>query len=377
MRTSLWSNTFRLGVKELRSFGADPVLVLLILYAFSFAIYTVATGLNYDVERAAVAIVDEDRSTLSRRIAAAILEPQFRPPVEIAATDIDAAMDTGRFVFVIEIPPKFEADVLSRRRPSVQINIDATAMTQAGNGASFLQSIIQQEVLGYVQEKGLVSPASPINLVARVKFNPNTQSPHFTAVMQIINNITLLTVILAGAALIREREHGTIEHLLVMPVTPIEIMLAKIWANGLVIVTAAILSLWLVVQGVLQVPIAGSLTLFIIGAVLYQFSLTALGILLATFTASMPQFALLSIPILVAMNLLSGSTTPVESMPGWLQSVMHCSPSLYFVAFAQAILYRGADISIVWPQLAAFTAIGGAFLLLALLRFRKALASFQ
>src|SRR5215470_15963522 len=112
MRAGLWSNTFRLGVKELRSFGADPVLVLLILYAFSFAIYTVATGLNYDVERAAVAIVDEDRSTLSRRIGAAILEPQFRPAVEIAATDIDTAMDAGRFVFIIEIPPRFEADVL-------------------------------------------------------------------------------------------------------------------------------------------------------------------------------------------------------------------------------------------------------------------------
>jgi ABC-2 type transport system permease protein len=377
MRAGLWSNTFRLGVKELRSFAADPVLVLLILYAFSVAIYTVATGLNYDVERAAVAIVDEDQSALSRRIAGAILPPQFRPAAEISATAIDAAMDSGRFVFVIEIPPRFEADLLNNRHPSLQINIDATAMTQAGNGASFLQSIIQQEVMSYVQERGQVSPAASLNLVARIKFNPNTSSPHFTAVMQIINNITLLTVILAGAALIREREHGTIEHLLVMPVTPLEIMLAKVWANGLVIVTAAILSLWIVVQGLLQVPVAGSLTLFIVGAVLYQFSLTALGILLATFTASMPQFALLSIPILIAMNLLSGSTTPVESMPAWLQTVMHCSPSLYFVAFAQAILYRGADIAIVWSQLVAFTAIGGAFLVLALLRFRKALASFQ
>src|SRR5262245_1378559 len=144
MRTAFLSNALRLGVKELRSFAADPVLVLLILYAFSVAIYTVATGLNYDVEHAAVAIVDEDRSALSRRIGAAIREPTFRPPVEIAASDIDAAMDDGRVVFVIEIPPRFEADVLAGRSPSVQINIDATAMTQAGNGAVFLQNIIQQ-----------------------------------------------------------------------------------------------------------------------------------------------------------------------------------------------------------------------------------------
>jgi ABC-2 type transport system permease protein len=377
MRAIPSSNALRLGVKELRSFAADPVLVLLIVYAFSLAIYTVATGLNYDVNRAAVAIVDEDHSALSRRIGVAILEPTFRPPATIAATEIDTTMDSGRYVFVIEIPPRFEADVLAGRQPSVQINIDATAMTIAGNGAVYLQNIVQQEVLNYLQEKGYVSPTLPADLVARIKFNPNVESPRFTSVMQIINNITLLTVILSGAALIREREHGTIEHLLVMPVTPFEIMVAKIWANGLVIVTAAMLSLFVIVQWLLQVPIAGSLWLFVAGAVLYQFSITALGILLATFTASMPQLALLSIPILIAMNLLSGSTTPMESMPIWLQYVMSISPSTYFVSFAQAVLYRGADFGTVWPQMVCLTVIGFAFFGIALWRFRRALSQIQ
>src|SRR5690348_14962890 len=115
MRTSFLNNVLRLGMRKLRSFAADPVLVLLILYAFSLAIYTVATGLNYDVNHAAVAVVDEDRSPLSRRIGAAILEPTFRAPAEIAATEIDAAMDAGHYVFVLEIPPHFEADVLAGR----------------------------------------------------------------------------------------------------------------------------------------------------------------------------------------------------------------------------------------------------------------------
>ena len=102
--------------------------------------------------------------------------------------------------------------------------------------------------------------------------------------MQIINNITMLSVILTGAALIREREHGTIEHLLAMPVTPNDVMLAKIWANGLIIVVAAAVSMTVIVQLVLQVPIAGSLWLFLAGALLYLFSVTALGILIASFT---------------------------------------------------------------------------------------------
>jgi ABC-2 type transport system permease protein len=285
-------------------------------------------------------------------------------------------MDKNRFVFVIEIPPKFEADLLASRRPSLQINVDATAMAQAGNGAIYLQNIIGREVLAYVQHTDGTSKL-PIDLVVRSKFNPNVKSEWFTSIMQVINNITILSVILTGAALIREREHGTIEHLLVMPVTPTDIMLSKIWANGIVILLAALISLKVIVEILLGVPIAGSLVLFVGGALLYQFSVTALGILIATFTSSMPQFGLLAMPILVIMNLLSGSTTPMETMPQWLQNAMQLSPSTHFVSFAQAILYRGADLSIVWLQLLAMVIIGAVFFAISLKRFRKAIAAAQ
>lgn len=370
------AHAFRLGIKELRSLRADPVLVLLILYTFTFAVYSVATGAKLEVWNAAVGIVDEDRSELSRRIHAAIYPPLFRIPVDLDAPEIDRAMDQGRLVFVLEIPPKFEADLLADRKPSIQINVDATAMTQAGNGAVYLQTIIAREVLSYTQRTEGVSPL-PVNLVVRAKFNPNATSEWFTSVMQVINNITILSVILTGAALIREREQGTIEHLLVMPVTPTEIMLAKIWANGLVIVVAALLSLLFVVQLLLQVPVAGSIALFIAGAVLYQFSVTALGILLATFTTSMSQFGLLVMPVLVVMNLLSGSTTPMDSMPVWLQDVMQVSPATHFVKFSQAVLYRGAGLAIVWPQLVVLAAISVLFFAVSLLRFRKAIVASQ
>jgi ABC-2 type transport system permease protein len=369
-------NVFRLGVKELRSLRSDLALSFLIVFAFTFAIYTVATGVKFEVEEAAVAVVDDDRSALSRSISHALLPPYFKPAEEIAGDAVDAAMDSGRFVFVLEIPANFEADVLAQKRPSVLLNVDATAMSQAGNGAGYIQSIIAQEVLAYMARSEGSVP-TPINLVVRARFNPNLQSGWFTPVMEVINNITMLSLVLAGAALIREREHGTIEHLLVMPVTPTEIMLAKIWANGLVIVVAAALSLWLVVQRILDVPIVGSVPLFLAGAVLYQFSVTSLGLLVATFTASMPQFSLLVFPIIILMELLSGNSTPMESMPGWLQTVMQISPSTHFVAFAQATLYRGAGLAIVWPYLAALAGIGAAYFIVSLLRFRKAIASYQ
>ena len=193
-------------------------------------------------------------------------------------------------------------------------------------------------------------------------FNPNFKSSWFTSVMQIISNLTMITVILTGAALIREREQGTVEHLLVMPVVPAEIMLAKILANGMVIVAAAGLSLAFVVQWWLQVPVAGSVLLFLGGACFYVFTVAALGIALGTVASTMGQFGLLSIPVLLVMMLLSGGTTPLESMPVWLQYVMKViSPTPHFVIFAQDVLYRGADFWIVWPEILATTAIGSVY----------------
>jgi ABC-2 type transport system permease protein len=369
------ANVFRLGIKELYSLRADPILLVMIVYAFTFAVYAQATGAKTEVENVSVGIVDEDDTELSRRIAGAILEPQFKPAVQLTPSEIDPVMNSGRFVFVLEIPPKFEQDVLADRRPTVQIDVDATALTQAQIGAGYLQNIIEQEALGYLQRReGTL--VSPINFVIRTAFNPNHYSEWFLGIMAVINNITMLTVVLTGAALIREREHGTIEHLLVMPVTPPEIMIAKIWANGLVIVVVAALSLWFVVHSVLRVPLAGSMPLFLGGTVLYEISVAALGILLATFTGTMGQFGLLVVPVLVTLNLLSGSATPPESMPDWLIKVMQVTPTPHFVSFAQAVLYRGAGLDIVWPQLAALAAITTVYFGISLMRFRTTIASF-
>ena len=283
-------------------------------------------------------------------------------------------MDAGRYTFVLDIPPGFEADVLAGRNPEIQLNVDATAMTIAGNGTTYISSIVNAELLKFVsRSSGAVG--LPVDLQVRAKYNPNLYSAWFMAVMQIINNLTILAIILSGAAVIREREHGTLEHLLVMPVTSSEIMLAKIWANGLVIVLAAVLSLQFIVQGLLGVPILGSIMLFALGSVVYLFAVTAMGVTLSTLATTMPQFGLLSIPVFVVMNLLSGGITPLESMPPALQNAVQVLPSTHFIKFAQAVLYRGAGVEIVWPQLLATAGIGLAFFAFGLARFRATLAA--
>jgi ABC-2 type transport system permease protein len=367
-------NIYRLGIKELLSLRHDGVLLALIVWAFSLSIYTAATGMSHDLHNASIAIVDEDRSQLSTRIREAFLPPYFNEPELISFREIDPGMDSGRYTFVLVVPENFQADVLADRHPAVQVNIDATAMMQAGIGDGYVSSILAQEINEFT-DAGSSGTANPVDLKVRYAFNPNITSSWFTSVMQIINNVTMLSIVLTGAALIREREHGTIEHLLVMPLTPFEVMMAKVWANGLVILVAAGLSLWLVVETLLRVPVAGSVPLFLAGTALYLFFATALGIFLATMTRSMPQFGLLFMLVVLPMNLLSGGQTPIESQPQLLQTIMQAVPSTHFVSFAQAILYRGAGIDIVWPQFALVAAIGGVFFAFAAARFRQSIAA--
>ncbi|OPH81358.1 ABC transporter permease [Nitrobacter vulgaris] len=367
-------NIYRLGLKELYSLRRDPVLVFLLVFTFTFAIYTVATGVQTEVRNASIAIVDEDQSDLSRQIDAAFLKPYFKQPVMLGIEQIDPAMDGGLYAFVINIPPNFQAAVLAGRRPRLQINVDATAMTLAGNGAAYIQSIISRQLANFVGRTDGNS-SLPVTLAMRTKFNPNLDSSWFMSVMQIVSNITMLSLILSGAAVIRERERGTIEHLLVMPVTPGEIMIAKIWANGLAILLAVTLSLYVVVQGILGVVVSGSIPLFLVGSAFFLYAMTALGIMLSTFARSMPQFGLLAIPFFIVMNMLSGGTSPFEGMPPVLQVLMQAAPSTHFTSFAQAVIFRGAGIAIVWPQLAKIAAIGTVLFIFALIRFRTTMSA--
>ena len=367
------ANILHLGIKELRSLQHDLALVLLILWAFSMGIYSAATSMPESLHNAAIAVVDEDQSQLSERLIQAFQEPYFRTPERIDLSEMDRGMDSGRYTFTLNIPPNFQRDVLAGRSPAIQLNVDATQVSMAFTGAGYIQNIGASEVAEFVRRyRGDLQQSAELAL--RVQFNPNLTRAWFGSVMEVINQITMLSIILTGAALIREREHGTVEHLLVMPVTPLEIMLAKVWSMGLVVLTAATLSLLLVVQSWLQVPIEGSIALFLVGAALHLFATTSMGIFFGTVARSMPQLGLLIILVLLPLQILSGGTTPRESMPELVQQIMLAAPTTHFVALAQAILYRGAGFAIVWPYMLAIAAIGTLFFVAALTRFRKTLA---
>ncbi len=355
-------------MKELLTLWRDPILLLFVAYAFTAEILIAGYGISLELRHAALAVVNEDGSQLAARLVQAFRAPYFRPPVTMSVREVDRALDSGRFTFVVDIPPNFQADLLAGRRPQIQINVDATAMSQAYIGASYIERIVARELHRYLGPEAEVR--LPIDARIRVKYNPNRESTWFVSVTEMLMMVTMMAVVLPATALLREREHGTIEHLLVMPLSPAEIMLAKVWASSLVVLCGTVFSTVVIVQGVFGAPMHGSMALFLAGTALYQFTTAGLGMVVATVARTTPQMALVTILVLTPMIFLSGAWTPLEALPRGVAALTHLSPLRYYMEFATGIFFRGAGLDVLWPQVLGMAAIGGALFGYALLRFR-------
>lgn len=368
-------NIFYLGMKEFRSLFHDVAMLVMIVFMFTVTIYLDARAKPDSMNHAAIAVVNEDQSALSFRLIDAMQPPYFRQPALVTLSEVDQGMDAGRDTFVLNIPPNFQRDVLAGKMPVLQLNVDATRQSQAMIGSAYIQKILNDEVRMFMQRDRPGVSVQPAELAIRVLSNPNLYSSWFGSITAIINNVTMLSIILSGAALIREREHGTIEHLLVMPVTPLEIMLSKVWSMAMVVLLASVFALQIMVKEVLDVTVNGSGVLFAMGTLLYLFATNSIGIFMGTLARTMPQFGLLAILVLLPLQMLSGAVTPRESMPEMVQWIMSLTPTVHFVALSQAILFRAADLSVVWPQMLAIIVIGIFFFALAHHRLRKTLGT--
>jgi len=321
-----------------------------------------------DLKDASVGVVDEDRSALSLRLIDALQKPYFGRVTNIRNDEVEKEMERARYTFVLQFPTHMESDIRGGKKVTAQLLIDATVMGQAQIGAGYIQNIVAMELARYFKVQSI--SVESVDIITRYAFNQNRNTAWFTSITGLIQNITMLAILLTGAALIRERESGTIEHLLVMPVNTLEIVLSKVVANGLVILVASLLSIEIVVRQIIGVEINGSIPLFMLVSALYLLFTTGLGLFLGTVSRSMPQMGLLFILIVLPMNLLSGGFTPLESMPVLLQKIMHFVPSTTYISLAQAILFRNAGFDIIWPKMLLITVVGLAFFIFSAARFR-------
>lgn len=363
------AHIYRLGVKELISLGHDAVVLVFLVYAFTVQIVVFSRGASVELRNATIAVVDEDDSPLSRGVRDAFRPPDFQPPVRLAANGVDRALDAGRYTFVLDIPPRFQADLVAGRRPTAQLLVDATAIGQALVGAAYIRRAVGDEVARQVGRGG-AEPTPAVGLALRVRFNPNRESRWLMGVMELAMTVTMLAIVLPAAALLREREHGTIGRLLIMPLDPVEIVAAKVWANALVLFVGAVLCLWIVVAGILHVPLHGSVALFLFATLIFELATAGIGVFLATFARTVPQLALLATVVMVPMMFLSGGWTPREAMPPLLRALMQLSPLTHYVDVIGAVIFRGAGLALVWPSLVAMGGIGAVLLGAAVARFR-------
>jgi ABC-2 type transport system permease protein len=366
------ADTFILMRKEWRVLLGEPVMLGLLVYAFAFAIYLAGSGHDMGVRNASIGIVDLDQSGLAERFAAALQRPYFVPPKFMDAAAVDQAMSDGEITFALQIPPRFTADLVAGRAPKLELLVDATAMTQAFIGAGYIDAITRGEMAAYMVNRMPQESALP-NVNVRMRFNQNFDARRFSGLMELAQMITLIGIVLTGSAVLRERERGTLEHLLVLPVRTSSILLSKILATVIVMLVCTTLSLHFVVQRWLGIAVVGSIPLYLFGATLYMFSVTAIGVFLALAVRSTQEFGLVCLVVIMPMLVLSGVMTPIENMPWFLRAIMFVLPSPHFIRFAADIAFRGADLSIVWPGLLTMAAIGLAFTLGAIAVFRISL----
>ena len=359
--------------KEIKSTLGDPVMLVLILWSFFFAVMMEARGAGDTVHNASIAIVDEDNSPLSRQIAGALMPPWFQTPLYMNANQAAAAMDRGDVMFTLNFPPDFGSDAIAGRAPVAQLLADATAVSQAQLGSDYLRNIVADESRVFLTGRS-DAPVPDLDLELRRAFNPNGNPVWFKTLSSLLNQLSLLTIVLTGAAMLREREHGTIEHLMVMPLSPVEVALSKVLAVMLIVLVAFVGSLLVVVQGILGVPVAGSMPLLVMGAAVYLWAAAAIGMLLGTLARSMAQFALLIVMTIIPIIMLSGGFSAIESQPDAVQRLTFLLPSRHFLAFAKAVAFRGAGFSAVWLPVAMMITLGAGFFAASLALFRRSMS---
>lgn len=367
---------FALVWKELLELGRDSVLIIFVIYAFTGDIFTAASGLNMDLTNAGLSVVDHDRTDLSRELIARFPAPYFSLRAEPKSErELLGRLDSGADILGIVIPPDFQSDLTHGKPAALQMFLDGSRASHAalaeGYGREIIGGISEEIALRRLGLDAAARRALPtIEPALRVRFNPNRESPYFNGLNEMLSMMSLLAIALCAAALIREREHGTIEQLLVSPLAPWEIMLAKVTAATLVVLAGAALATFGMLVPYFHLPVRGSLLLFFACSAAFVFSMAGLGLVVASVCRTMPQVAMMTIIVIAPLLFLSGAWTPPEAMPGWLADATVLSPLRWFNEIAFGIFFRGATLRDLLMPIAAMNALGALFFLWGAIRFR-------
>lgn len=373
-----WRRLHALTRKEVLQLGRDLPLLLFLLYSFSLSVYISGVGITMQLQHADLAVLDGDRSPSSRELIYRLQLPYFRNQGEIVdSREGLRRLDEGRAMVVLDIPPRFHEAILRGEPTAVQLQVDTTNAPQGLSAASYATRIIG----GFGAELGLASlgiSSPPVGVprvtsAHRVWFNPNQDETWFQSISHLLRMITVFAVLLPAVALVREKERGTVEQLLVSPVTPLQIMLSKVLAMTGVILACTAIATYGVLGPVFHVPMKGQAWLYFVLTAMYSFTTAGLGLAAATVTRNQAQVGMITLLVVAPMLLLSGMTTPYESMPDWVRTMMVVSPLRYYIDITYGVLLKGAGLDVLWKPVAAMTGLGAGLFGIGMWRFRRQL----
>ena len=371
-----WSRMVAMTGKELLQLGRDTLLVVAVLYLFTLDVM-MAGGVKMDLNQGVVMVHDADHSMASRELIYRFQPPYFKLGGEIPDQKEGLRLlDQGKALVVLDIPPKFQHDLIQGKPTAVQIQIDTSNTILGTLAASYSAQIIEQYSFDVALQRIGLTDANLAGMPMlvdrhRVWYNPNQEDAWFMPISELLTVITVLAMMLPAAAAVREKERGTIEQLIVSPLTPIQIMLPKVIAMTLVILLGTVLSVFLVLYGVFNIPIKGSLPLFFTVTALYTFAVSGLGLFISTMSRNLAQTIMLSIMIMMPIILLSGAWTPPEAMPPGIRQAMYLSPLYYYIEMSYGILLKGAGLDILWDSLLGLTLLGSLIFGFGVWRFRR------
>lgn len=363
--------------KELLQLFRDVPLMAFLIYSFTLSVYVTGNGIQTQLKNAGLLVSDADRSVSSRELISRFHSPYFRFDGELTHPNEGfLRLDRGRSMMVLDIPARFHEALTTGEPTAVQLLVDTTNSPQGLSAASYAARIVgqfSQEMI--MMRNGQTGPSSmtvPMILSDhRVWFNQEQNETWFESISHLLRMITIFAVLLPAAALVREKERGTVEQLLVSPLTPVQIMLPKVVAMTLVILGATAVALFGVMLPVFGVPIRGSITLLFFLTALFTIATAGIGVFASTIARNQAQVGMMTLLVVAPMLLLSGIFTPLETMPVWVRYLMALSPLRYFIEIATGILLKGVGLEMLWSQTLLMALLGGVLFGFGMWRFRR------
>ncbi len=363
----------RMVIKELRQLFRDPKTKRIIFVSPVLQLILFGYAVNTDVRNVATFVVDHDRTELSRRVVDAFTASGYFRVVGTSdrSADVGAALDHGRAAVGLEIPAGFTRDLVAGRAPAIQLVVDGTNSNTATVASGYAAKIAQELGARLAAARGAPRRAG-VELRARAWFNPSLESRVYNVPAVIGVIVLLMSLLLTAMAVVREREMGTLEQLMVSPLTPGEIMLGKtLPVAGVALVQLALVTtvalLWF------HVPLRGSVAALLLAALLFILAGLSMGLLISTWSNTQQEAFLAMFLFILPAIILSGFLYPVDTMPALFQKLTLLNPLRHFLEVVRSIFLKGAGIRELWQQFAILGLMAAAGITFAARRFRARL----